>query len=396
MTCATKKRMRIPRHSFLLTALLFLICSGLTGCSLKETVPEAAIDFSHHLDGSRITEEECSAYQESILATLLISEKDGALTGTHTGLFSTVVSVTLYDCTDTELLKGCFSLLAEYETIFSRTLPGSELYAVNRNTSGSMEVSAELAELLALGLSFREASDGRFDITTAPLSSLWGFSSGTPAVPAPDALKSCLAAVGGENVVLEGTQLYYPAGTQFDLGALAKGWLADRAAAYLKEHGIKSALINLGGNTLALGAKPDESAYRIGIAMPFSPAELAGVLTIKDKSVVTSGIYERFFVEDGTLYHHILDAATGYPVQNNLLSVTIVCESSVLADLLSTICFLLGADDGLAFIEELSAGIEIHALFLSGSYDPETQTVTGPEYLFSKGFQEATGFRFSP
>lgn len=374
--------------------LLFLFFfSCFTGCSSGELLPDTPIDFSHHTDGSRITAEELSAYQASILAALLITEKDGSLTGTHTDLFSTVVSVTLYDCTDKELLKNCFSLLAEYETIFSRTLPGSELYTINHNTSGSADLSDELAEVLSLGLSYREISKEHFDLTIAPLSDLWAFGSESAKVPEPAEIQTCLSSVNGANVLLNESHLICPAGTQFDLGAIAKGWLADRTAAYLKDHGIESALIYLGGNTLALGEKPDGNAYRIGIAMPFSSPELAGVLTaIKNKSVVTSGIYERFFIEDGTLYHHILDAATGYPVQNDLLSVTIVCENSALADLLSTVCFLLGTDDGLKLIEDISAQTEVYALFLSGSYDPETQTVTNLEYRFSEGFETATGF----
>lgn len=385
------------KHFFLsaVTVLLLLIFFSLTGCSSAKTAPDSLVDFSRHTDGSRITGEELSAYQEAVLSTLFITEKDGALTGTHTGLFSTVVSVTLYDCTDKELLKTCFSLLAKYETIFSRTLPGSELYSVNHNTSGSAELSDDLAQLLSLGLSGREMSKKHFDITIAPLSELWSFGSERRNVPDADAVAKCLTAVNGDAVLLEGSHLTYPAGTQFDLGALAKGWISDRIAAYLKEQGIQNALISLGGNTLALGEKPDGSAYRIGIAMPFSPSsELAGVLTVKNKSVVTSGIYERYFIEDGTLYHHILDAATGYPVQNNLLSVTIVCENSALADLLSTVCFLLGKDDGLALIKELSAHTELSALFLTGSYDTETQTAADTEYYFSEGFEDI--FSFGP
>lgn len=113
---------------------------------------------------------------------------------------------------------------------------------------------------------------------------------------------------------------------------------------------------------------------------------------MKNKSVVTSGIYERYFVEDNTLYHHILDASTGKPVENNLLSVTIVCENSALADALSTVCFLLGKDDGLARIEELNTRMEVYALFLTGEYDIDTTEVKNLEYHFSKGFEEGTGF----
>lgn len=373
---------------------LLLVLFGFAGCSTKNDSPKT-IDFSHHADGSLLTNEELLAYQESVLATLLITEKDGTLTGTHTGLFSTVVSITFYDTADKALLKDCFSLLAEYETILSRTMPGSELYAVNQNSSGSMELSPTLAEVLGFGLSFTEPSKGRFDITVAPLSDLWAFGSEGTCVPSDTSLTEALKTVGGASVTLENNLLTYETGTKFDLGAVAKGWLADQVAAYLREHGVERAMINLGGNTLVMGEKADGSAYRVGITMPFSgSSELAGIVSVKNKSVVTSGIYERYFIENGTLYHHLLDATTGFPAENDLLSVTIVCENSALADALSTVCFLLGKDDGLALIEKINAHTEVYALFLSGEYDVETKTVTGLNYHFSEGFEETTAFSY--
>lgn len=396
--------MRYPKHqkkvkshslSAVSLALLFLLVSFCLGsCRSKDPVPMQPVDFSHHADGSRITEDELLAYQESVLDTLLITEKDGVLTGTHTGLFSTVVSITLYDSTDKELLRNCFSLLAKYETILSRTMPGSELYAVNKNTSGSAELSADLAEVLSFGLFYLEPSENRFDITVAPLSDLWAFGSENATLPAKEDIEAALSHVNGAQVTLNDTTLIYPAGIEFDLGAVAKGWLSDRLAAYLKENGVTSAMINLGGNALALGEKTDGSDYRIGVTMPFSgSSSLAGVLSVKNKSVVTSGIYERYFIENNTLYHHLLDATTGYPVENDLLSVTIVCENSALADLLSTVCFLLGKERGMALIEELNTGMEVYALFLSGTYDVATGSVHDLTYHFSEGFEAGTKFQ---
>jgi len=388
-----KAAKKVPFSAVRTIILILLVTVFLGGCLTKDREPAESIDFSHHTDGSRITKEELLAYQNSILDTVLITKKDGAITGTHTGLFSTVVSITLYHNTDKDLLLNCFSLLAKYETILSRTMPGSELYAVNCNTSGSMKLSADLAQVLALGLSYRELSKNRFDVTIAPLSDLWAFGSEDAALPSVDGIRAALSLVNGAQVTLNGTTLTYPAGTKFDLGAVAKGWLSDQIAAYLKEHGVSNAMINLGGNTLALGEKADGSAYRIGITMPFSgSSELAGILSVKNKSVVTSGIYERFFIENATLYHHLLDATTGAPVENDLLSVTIVCENSALADLLSTVCFLLGKDDGLALIEKLNAHTEVHALFLSGTYDIKTKQLLDLKYHFSDGFKEATQF----
>lgn len=395
-TISQRRYTHSKKRFFVVLSFFFFVFFPVSGCSSsKENVPDMP-NLSHHADGSRMTEAEVSAYQEYILSTLLITEKDGILTGTHTGLFSTVVSITLYDCTDKALLRNCFSQLARYETILSRTMPGSELFSINKNISGSITISDTLAEVLALGLSCQMPSKGRFDITIAPLNDLWAFTSDAPSVPSAASLEKALAYVNSSEVTLCGNLLTYPAGTAFDLGAIAKGWLSDQIAIYLQENGMERAMINLGGNTLAMGEKADGSAYRIGIALPFSSsAELAGIVSVKNKSVVTSGIYERYFIKDSTLYHHILDATTGYPMENDLLSVTIVCENSALADALSTICFLLGTDDGLALIEKLHTRMEVYALFLTGTYDTETKTVTGLEYHFSDGFEEETGFEKS-
>lgn len=388
-----KRKLYSPALPLLL--LLLSLPLWTLGCGKKDAPEATPPDFSGHLDGSHLTETEISAYCDYILDTLMISENKGNLTGTHNGLFSTFASVTLYDCTDRELLKECFSLLAEYETILSRTMPGSELYCVNKNTSGRATLSKELTDILGLGLSYHETSLHRFDITVAPLSDLWAFGNASHAVPKESDIASALSRVQGTKVTLNGNTLTYPSGTEFDLGAVAKGWISDRLAEYLKTQGIRSAMINLGGNILALGEKKGGESYQIGITMPFSAGpEIAGIVTVKNTSVVTSGIYERCFTENNVLYHHLLDATTGYPAKNDLLSVTIVCENSALADLLSTVCFLLGKEQGLSLIEELAKTTEVYALFLTGNYNTTTNQVTDLGYHFSEGFEAATGFRY--
>ena len=152
-----------------------------------------------------------------------------------------------------------------------------------------------------------------------------------------------------------------------DLGAIAKGYIADKLKEYLVENGVEHALINLGGNILIIGDKPDGSKYNIGIQKPFDQTgQPITSVKVSDTSLVTTGIYERCFEKDDTLYHHILDPATGYPCQNNLYSVTIVTKSSVMADALSTTCFLLGLKDGMELINSLE-GVE--ALFITDDYE---------------------------
>ena len=151
-----------------------------------------------------------------------------------------------------------------------------------------------------------------------------------------------------------------------NLGAIAKGYIADKMKDYLLEEGVESAIIDLGGNVLCVGQRPDGSPFRIGVQMPFADrSETAAVMEISDKSVVSSGIYERYFEQDGVLYHHILNPSTGYPYENDLVSVTIISDESVDGDGLSTTCFALGLDKGMELINSLP---DVQAVFITEDY----------------------------
>lgn len=396
-----RKTNRIYRHFVSLTCLFLLLpCMG---CFVKKTpaVPvntSADFSFSDHSDGSAVSAEEAARYGDKIVSELMISSDGNKLTGTSVGLFSTVVSVSLYNTADRALLSSCFQKMAVWETVFSRTLVGSELYRLNHKTGDSFEMSPMLSRLFSAGLPYYELSEHRLDFSIAPLSDLWDFSGAAPHVPAPSEIANALTLTGSENVRLVSDTLLCPAGMQFDLGAVAKGYLADLLAEYLNPYiadgTISGALINLGGNTLALGRKSDGSAYRIGIAKPFcSSGELAGSVQIEDMSVVTSGIYERCFVEDGVLYHHILDASTGYPVKTDLLSVTVICENSQTADALSTTLFLLGKEKGTELIRSLNSDFPVYAMFISGQYLPDTGKILNYQVSFTDGFENDLAFR---
>jgi len=281
---------------------------------------------------------------------------------------NTVVTVTLYNTTDTSLLDGCMELCDRYELLFSRTNPDSELYKLNhgllpRSGDGQI-VYGETAELISLGLSYGVLSNGAFDITIAPVSSLWNFSSDTPAVPDATLLSKAKTHEDYRKVSVEGNIVTFAEeNMSIDLGAIAKGYIADRMRDYLLENGIKNATINLGGNVLCIGNKNGSTPYRVGIQKPFAPqGESLTALSVTDRSVVSSGTYERYFKQDDTLYHHILDPKTGYPCQNYLTGVTILSEKSVDGDALSTTCFLLGSQKGLALIESLP---DTEALFIT-------------------------------
>ena len=276
-------------------------------------------------------------------------------------LLDTVVTVTLYGGEEA-LIEECFHKCREYELIFSRTHPDSELYALN--ATGSMEVSEDLLRVIRAALEYCRVSNGAFDITMGGVSELYAFSSDDPRVPEGGELAEAVSHVGYENVLVEGNRvtLRDPEAV-LDLGAIAKGYIADRLAEFLREQGVESALIDLGGNILCVGSKPGGSAYRVGLQYPFRERkETIAVVEVRDLSVVTSGVYERSFEEGGVLYHHILDPDTGLPVKSDLLAVSILSPRSVDGDALSTVCFALGLEKGLELINSLEG---VYAAFVT-------------------------------
>ena len=269
---------------------------------------------------------------------------------------NTLVTVTLYGTDRTELLDGAFALCDHYEKLFSRTLPESEIYRLNHGEIS--EVSPETSELIQIGLSYGELSEGAFDISIEPVSSLWDFTSGNAVIPDEKELAEAVALVDYRKVHVNGNTVTFDTpGMGLDLGAIAKGYIADRIKEYLKKEGVEHALINLGGNVLCLGDKPEGTAFRIGVQKPFGEStETLTICPIEDQSLVSSGTYERFFQKDGRLYHHILNPKTGYPYDNGLTDVTIRSDDSLTGDALSTTVFALGEEKGLELLNRLDGG----------------------------------------
>ena len=279
-------------------------------------------------------------------------------------LFDTVIKIDIYDAIDDNVLKGCEDLCKKYDAMFSNKVEDSEISQINHAGGNPVEVSRETITLIKKGIYYSELSKGVFDITIAPVSDLWNFKSEEPSVPAPDAVASAVSHVNYNNIIIkDNTVRRTDPNAGIDVGAIAKGYIADRLKDYLKSQGVEHAMINLGGNVLAMGNKLDGSDYNIGIQKPFD--ETGSPITsvkISNKSVVTSGIYQRYFKADGKIYHHILDPNTGYPCENNLNSVTIITNSSLTADALSTTCFLLGYDEGMKLINQLN---NVDAIFIT-------------------------------
>lgn len=287
-------------------------------------------------------------------------------------LLNTIVTVTIYDTQDQAILNGALELCRKYENLLSPTIESSELYRLNheelpKDQDGFYELSDETAEVISQGLTYCKLSGGAFDISIEPVSSLWDFTSGNGKVPDKTAIEAALPLVDYRNITLKGNRIRFEKdGMAINLGAIAKGYIADRMKDYLLEKGVESAIIDLGGNILCVGRRPDNSPFRIGIQKPFADrSETEAVMEIADKSVVSSGIYERYFRQNGVLYHHILNPSTGYPYENNLVSVTIISAKSVDGDGLSTTCFALGLEKGMELVNSLP---DVQAVFITDDY----------------------------
>lgn len=289
---------------------------------------------------------------------------------TVTGIyFDTVIQIEAWG-TKASTLEHCKTICEGYENLFSNKIETSEISKINASAGNPVKVSEETLELISRGIDYCELSGGKFDITIAPLSDLWNFTDNPNGnLPEQSAIEEARSHVGYKTIQVDKdscTVTLNDPQAKIDLGGIAKGYIADRLKAYLKSEGVEHALINLGGNVLALGTAYDGTPFRIGIQKPFDEQNSTiDILEIEDRSVVSSGIYQRYFEKDGTIYHHILNPETGYPYSNNLLQATIISDRSMDGDALSTCCFALGLNDGSTLIESLD---HVQAIFVTEDY----------------------------
>lgn len=281
--------------------------------------------------------------------------------------FDTIVSVEVWGTADESILDHCKEMCTRYEQLFSRTIDTSDISRINAAGGTPVEIDTETAELLEMGLYYGELSNGRFDITIAPLSELWDVKNNPGNIPDQETIDEARSHVNYENVILDqNTVTLTDPKAAIDLGGIAKGFIADKLKAYLTGKGIDHALISLGGNIVAVGGRPNGQPFHIGIQKPFAETnEAITTVEISGQSVVSSGTYERYFKKDGKIYHHLLDPGTGYPYDNHLLQVTIISDASADGDALSTACFGLGLEKGTALIESLD---NIRAIFVTDDY----------------------------
>ena len=279
----------------------------------------------------------------------------------------TVCSVSLFDSSKQALLPASFSLISQLENKISKNIPDSEISNLNRNAGVSpVFLSQPVFNLLTMARKYSILSEGMFDVTIDPVVELWGIGTEGASVPERSKLEHAVSLVDYRKIVLDAAECsaFLPEKElAVDLGGIAKGYIADQVRTLLVESGAGCGIIDLGGNILVFGNKPDGSDFRIGIQDPFGGrGSSIGVVTMKEGSLVTSGIYERFFEQDGKKYHHIFDVRTGYPVENSIAGVSVLTKESAAGDAFSTALFALGLEKGMALVEKTD-GVE--ALFIT-------------------------------
>lgn len=256
-----------------------------------------------------------------------------------------------------QILEDAFDEIRRYEKILSKTVEGSDVDRINKAGGQAVEVSDETMDVIGLCMEAGSISDGKFDMTIGAVTDLWDFKSEDPQVPKQEDIDRALKTVDFKKMTTLGNSVILTdPDARLDFGGVAKGYIADCIGEFLKERGVKKAIVNLGGNIVTIGQKDEETLWNIGIERPYSDrSEIMGTVQVSDAAVVTSGIYERNFEQDGVLYHHVLDPGTGYPVETDLEAITLVAAegNSGFCDSLSTICILLGKDKALVLIEKL-------------------------------------------
>ena len=274
----------------------------------------------------------------------------------------TVITLTAY-VDDATVLNEALAECGRYEQLLSRTVEGSDVWRINHAGGQPVEVSNETLEILDVARQVSERSGGMFDVTIAPVSTMWDFTSGAAMVPDASAIAEAATLVDYTKVKTDDGLVALPEGMMIDLGGIAKGYIADAVKGYLAERGVESAVLSFGGNIVAIGLKPDGSPWKVGIQDIDKPTGEYMLVSLNyGGSTVTSGIYERGFESGGVYYHHILDPNSGWPVQNELASVTIFSDSSMWGDALATAAFSLGTEAGTRLIEGID-GVE--AVFIA-------------------------------
>lgn len=248
-----------------------------------------------------------------------------------------------------ELLEEAMETCGYYHRLLSKSEKTSDIWRINHAQGKPVPVSEHTMRILESGQKVYEASGGAFNLTVGAVTSLWNFKAEKPELPKPEAIRLALGKMDAGRIVLEKDRVIVPAGMEVDVGGIAKGYIADRVAEFLRERGVTSGLVNFGGNVIAIGTKPEGEPWMIGLQKPdgVTGRDFWAAFPCTDETAVTSGTYERGFTLNGVRYHHLLDPRTGWPVQNEVETVTLIGRSSLMADAVSTACFVLGPERGI-------------------------------------------------
>ncbi len=355
--------------------LLVCIMLFVTACQSKssvetETSTNANTSTSTSTEQTDTTTQATQAYSDDetfeVPADVIRSESSivndsktqSVITSQDSYQIGTYIKISIYDEYEapTKLFDEIFSKIDYFEKMISKNIETSEVDKINANAGiEPVVVSDPLWDLINKGLEYSNLSGGKFDISIGPLVDLWGIGTDNARLPGEDEIKASMALVNYKDVILDETNhsVYLnKVDMKLDLGAIAKGYIADAIKEIILSRGFDAAIINLGGNVLTVGNKPNSDYWAVGVRDPNGgQSDIVGILQLKDNSIVSSGVYERYFIQDGVRYHHILNPFTGYPETNELAAISIISEKSVDGDGLSTSLFVMGLEDAYQYAE---------------------------------------------
>lgn len=306
-------------------------------------------------------------------------------------VLGTIINLKVFGKKGEKAIEKAIEKLNDIDDKMSAFKEYSEISKINSKAGGTREVvSKDTYFVVKKAVEYSKILEGTFDPTIRPLVKLWNIGTEEEAIPEKSQIEETLKFVNYNDVILDESNnsimLKYKK-QALDVGGIAKGFAADEVRDIFYKHKIKSALIDLGGNIFALGSKEDGTPWKVGIQNPFRPrGQHIGILSVKNKSVVTSGNYERYFVKDGQRFHHIIDPKTGYPSQSKIISATIISDNSIDGDGLSTGVYILGIDKAMEIIEEIEG---IDAIFITedkkvyktSGIDKNILTLTDEEFI---------------
>lgn len=318
------------------------------------------------------------------VVTLSACKKEDTSVNKEIYALDTIITITANNCSE-ETLSLCQGEIHWMESVFSKTSEGSDIDRINTNAGNFVEVEDSVFEVLKTACEVSENTNGAFDVTVAPAMDLWGFSTDNYRVPSEEVLHNILPYIDYKNIKFDETNksICIDSAQSIDAGGIAKGYVADYAAEYLMSEGVTSAILNFGGNIRLIGSKSDSSLWNIGIKAPFEDGYFATV-KLSDKTLSTAGGYERYFEENGKIYHHIIDPSTASPAKSDIISSTVIGHGGALCDALSTAVFVSGTKS-LEDTADKYPSLDFIALTENSVYITENISKT---FSLSEGFED--------